>query len=110
PDREGPVYQQNYNPTGIGVLSIVVAAIPILTLLYLVALHPHRDADGRRRLGISAPWAAFGGVVASFVVALIVMRMPPAAAVSAFAAGALNGAMGIVWIIVGAMLLYTITL
>ena len=104
------MYAQNYNPLGIGVLSTLAAAIPILTLLYLVALHPHRDATGRRHLGISAPWAAFGGVIASFVVALIVMRMPPGAAVSAFAAGALNGAMGIVWIIVGAMLLYTITL
>src|SRR5437762_4527712 len=108
--REGRVYAQNYNPLGIGALSIVAAAIPILTLLYFIALHPHRDAAGRRHLGISAPWAAFGGVVASFLVALVVMRMPPVAALSAFVAGALNGAVGIVWIIVGAMLLYTITL
>jgi lactate permease len=104
------MFQQNYNPTGIALLSTIVAAIPILTLLYLVALHPHRDASGRRHLGISAPWAAFGGVVASFIVALLVVRMPPGAALSAFIAGALNGAIGIVWIIVGAMLLYTITL
>jgi lactate permease len=104
------MYQQNYNPTGIALLSTLIAALPIATLLYLVALHPHRDEAGRRLLGISAPWAAFGGVVASFVVALLVMRMPVGAAVSSFIAGALNGAMGIVWIIVGAMLLYTITL
>src|SRR5258708_1840250 len=106
----GTVYAQNYNPLGIGLLSIVVAAIPILTLLYLIALHPHRDTAGRRHLGISAPWAAFGGVVASFLVALLIMRMPPGAAVSAFIAGALNGAIGIVWIIVGAMLFYAFTL
>jgi lactate permease len=104
------VYVQNYNPLGVGVVSIVVGAVPILTLLYFVALHPHRDASGRRHLGVSAPLAAFAGVIASFVVALVVMRMPPGAAVSAFVAGALNGAIGIVWIIVGAMLLYTITL
>jgi lactate permease len=104
------VFQQNYNPTGIGVLSTLLAAIPILTLLYLVALHPHRDTSGRRHLGISAPWAAFGGVIASFVIALLIVRMPPGGALSAFVAGALNGAVGIVWIIVGAMLLYTITL
>jgi len=104
------VYLQNYNPLGVGLLSILVAAVPILTLLYFVALHPHRDASGRRHLGISAPWAAFAGVVASFIVALLVMRMPPGAAVSAFIAGMLNGAVGIVWIIVGAILLYTITL
>jgi lactate permease len=106
----GTVYAQNYNPLGIGLLSILVAAIPILTLLYLIALHPHRDSAGRRQLGISAPWAAFGGVIASFLVALLVMRMPPGAALSAFIAGALNGAIGIVWIIVGAMLFYALTL
>jgi lactate permease len=104
------VYSQNYNPLGLGLLSIIAAAVPIATLLYFIALHPHRDASGRRHLGISAPWAAFAGVIASFVIALLIMRMPPLAAVSAFVAGALNGAVGIIWIIVGAMLLYTITL
>jgi len=104
------VYAQNYNPLGIGLVSIIAAAIPILTLLYFIALHPHRDATGKRHLGISAPRAAFAGVVAAFVIALVVMRMPPLAAVTAFLAGALNGAVGIVWIIVGAMLLYTMTL
>ena len=104
------MYAQNYNPLGIGALSTIAAAIPILTLLYFIALHPHRDAAGKRHLGISAPRAAFAGVIAAFVIALVVMRMPPLAAVTAFVAGALNGAIGIVWIIVGAMLLYTITL
>src|SRR5207248_11447127 len=106
----GAMYQQNYNPAGSPLLSTLLAAIPILTLLYLIALHPHRDADGNRLLGISAPWAAFGGVVASFLIAVLVMQMPAGAALSAFVAGALNGAIGIVWIIVGAILLYTITL
>jgi len=104
------MYLQNYNPTGIAFLSTLLAAVPILTLLYLVALHPHRDETGRRHLGISAPRAAFGGVVGSFVIALLVMHMPPGAAITAFIAGALNGAIGIVWIIVGAMLLYNMTL
>jgi lactate permease len=104
------VYSQNYNPLGIGILSIIAAAIPILTLLYFIALHPHRDATGRRHLGVSAPRAAFAGVIAAFVISLLVMRMPAGAALSSFIAGALNGAIGIVWIIVGAMLLYTITL
>ena len=104
------MYLQNYNPTGIAPLSTLLAAVPILTLLYLIALHPRRDVRGNRTLGISATWAAFGGVVASFVIALLVVHMPAPAAVTSFIAGALNGAVGIVWIIVGAMLLYTITL
>ena len=104
------MYSQNYDPLGNPVLSIVAAAIPIVTLLYFIALHPHRDRQGRRQLGVSAPRAALCGVVAAFVIALLVMHMPLGAAVSSFAAGALNGFIGIVWIIVGAMLLYTMTL
>src|SRR5207302_7634167 len=108
--RYRSVYAQNYNPFGIGLLSIIAAAVPILTLLYFIALHPHRDQLGQRHLGISAPRAAFAGVIAAFVIALLVMRMPPGASISAFVAGALNGAIGIIWIIVGAMLWYTIQL
>src|SRR5207248_3646548 len=48
--------------------------------------------------------------VAALLIALLVMVMPALAGLTAFIADALNGAMGIVWIIVGAMLLYTITL
>ena len=44
------MYAQNYNPLGIGLLSTIAAAIPILTLLYFIALHPHRDASGNRHL------------------------------------------------------------
>jgi lactate permease len=104
------VYSQNYNPLGIPILSILAAAVPIVVLLYLIALHPHRDEQGRRHLGIPAPQAALGGVIAAFIIALVVMRMPVVAAISSFVAGFLNGFLGIIWIIIGAMLLYTITL
>jgi len=52
------VYQQNYDPFGNVFLSTLVAAVPILALLYFIALHPHRDKQGNRHLGISAPYAA----------------------------------------------------
>ncbi|MDQ3809888.1 MAG: L-lactate permease, partial [Chloroflexota bacterium] len=104
------MYFQNYNPLGNGFLSTLAAAVPILTLLYFIALHPRRDERGQRHLGISAPKAALAGVIAAFVIAIAVMRMPPLAAISSFVAGALNGFVGIIWIIIGAMLLYTITL
>jgi lactate permease len=104
------MYTQNYNPLGMALLSTLAAALPILVLLYFIAIHPHRDASGRRHLGISAPWAAFAGVLAAFVIALLVMRMPVGTAVSSFVSGVLNGFIGIIWIIIGAMLLYTITL
>ena len=103
------MYFQNYNPAGNVVLSTLLAAVPILVLLYLIALHPGRDPQGRRRLGIAAPWAAFGGVIAAFLIAILVFRMPAPAAASAFALGTLSGFLGIIWIVVGAMFLYTMT-
>jgi len=104
------LYLQNYDPLGNAFLSTIAAAIPILTLLYFIAIHPHKDAEGKRHLGISAPRAAFAGVVAAFLIALAVMRMPAGAAVSAFVFGMLSGFVGIIWIIIGAMFLYTLTL
>jgi lactate permease len=104
------MYQQNYDPLGNQFLSTLVAAIPIVVLLYFIALHPHRDASGQRHLGISAPLAAFYGVLAAILVAVLVLGMPLASALSAFALGTLSGFVGIIWIVVAAMLLYTITL
>jgi len=104
------MYHQTYNPTGIVALSTLVAAIPILTLLYFIALHPHRDQSGVRRLGISAPYAAFYGVIAAFLVSCVAFGMPFASAISAFALGTLSGFLGIIWIVLAAMFLYTMTL
>jgi lactate permease len=103
------MYQQNYDPMGNVVLSTLIAAIPILTLLYFIALHRHRDANGTVHLGISAPYAAFFGVIAAFVVSCIAFRMPFTSALSAFALGTLSGFLGIIWIVLAAMFLYTMT-
>jgi lactate permease len=103
------VYQQNYDPFGNVFLSTVVAAVPIAALLYFIALHPHRDQHGQRHLGISAPYAALCGVIAAFLVSCLAFQMPVASAVSAFILGSLNGFIGIIWIVVSAMLLYTMT-
>src|SRR5256714_5254311 len=104
------MYHQTYNPTGSVALSTLIAAIPIFTLLYFIALHPHRDQNGVRHLGISAPYAAFFGVVAAFLVSCIAFGMPFASAASAFVLGTLSGFLGIIWIVLAAMFLYTMTL
>jgi len=104
------MYHQTYNPTGNVALSTLIAAIPILTLLYFIALHPHRDQNGVRHLGISAPYAAFFGVIAAFVVSCVAFGMPFASAASAFVLGTLSGFLGIIWIVLAAMFLYTMTL
>jgi lactate permease len=103
------VYHQNYNPTGSAFLSTILAAIPIIVLLYFIALHPHRDKLGKKHLGIAAPYAAFYGVIAAFIIACLPFGMPVGSAVSAFALGSLSGFLGIIWIVLGAMFLYTMT-
>jgi lactate permease len=103
------MYFQNYNPLGNVVLSTIVAAVPILVLLYFIALHPHRDKRGVRHLGIAAPYAAFCGVLAAFLISCVVFGMPLPSAISAFAYGSLSGFLGIIWIVLGAMFLYTMT-
>ncbi len=103
------MYHQNYNPFGNAFLSTLVAAVPIAVLLYFIALHPHRDREGVRHLGIPAPYAAFYGVIAAFLVSCIPFGMPLRSAVSAFALGSLSGFLGIIWIVLAAMFLYTMT-
>ena len=103
------MYIQNYNPLGNVLLSTLVAAIPIVTLLYFIAIHPHRDKQGVRHLGVAAPYAAFYGVLAAFIVSCLIFGMPFGSAVSAFAYGSLSGFLGIIWIVLGAMFLYTMT-
>jgi lactate permease len=103
------MYFQNYNPFGNAFLSTLVAAIPICVLLYFIALHPHRDKAGNKHMGISAPYAAFFGVIAAFLVACVGYRMPFASAISAFCYGSLSGFLGIIWIVLSAMFLYTMT-
>ena len=103
------MYQQIYDPLGNVFLSTLAAAIPIVVLLYFIALHRHRDAEGNLHLGISAPYAAFFGVIAAFLVSCIIFKMPLGSAVSAFALGTLSGFLGIIWIILAAMFLYTMS-
>jgi lactate permease len=103
------MYFQNYNPLGNVLLSTLVAAVPIGVLLYFIAVHQHRDARGVKHRGIAAPYAALYGVIAAFLVSCLAFRMPVASAVSAFALGTLSGFLGIIWIVLGGMFLYTMT-
>ena len=85
------MYYQSYNPTGNAFLSTLVAAIPIVVLLYFIALHPSRDRDGVRHLGISAPYAALYGVIAAFLVSCLAFKMHVFCPHIAFALGTLSG-------------------
>src|SRR5688572_8634943 len=103
-------YLQNYNPTHSVLLSTLVAAAPVLTLLYLLALHPVRRGDGSIHLGIPAYWAAAVAAVVALLLAVWVFRMPALTAGMSLVYGAMFGLFPIGWIVASAMFLYTITL
>ncbi|MDA8441907.1 MAG: L-lactate permease [Peptococcaceae bacterium] len=102
-------YLQNYNPTGNFWLSVIMAAVPIVTLLYFLALHPHKAKNGEKLLGIYAPYAAAIAAFVAFLVCVFVMKMPATTAVAAFGLGVLSGLFPIGWIVFGAIFLYTMT-
>jgi lactate permease len=103
-------YLQNYNPTGHALLSTLAAAAPVVTLLYLLAVHPTRQADGSRHHGIAAHKAAIVAVAVALLVALFVFHMPAPTAAMSLVYGGLYGLFPIGWIVIAAMFLYTITL
>lgn len=102
-------YLQNYNPTGNFWLSVIMAAVPIVTLLYFLALHPHKAKNGEKILGIYAPYAAAIAAFVAFIVCVFGMKMPATTAVAAFGLGVLSGLFPIGWIVFGAIFLYTMT-
>ncbi|HEY5182614.1 MAG TPA: L-lactate permease [Dermatophilaceae bacterium] len=102
-------YLQNYNPLGNFWLSVIIAAVPILTLLYFLALHPHKAKNGKRLLGIYAPYAAAIAALVALLVCLFVMKMPTTTTGAAFGLGVISGLFPIGWIIFGAIFLYIMT-
>ncbi|HYF90668.1 MAG TPA: L-lactate permease [Symbiobacteriaceae bacterium] len=102
-------YLQNYNPLGNAFLSTLVAALPVVTLLYFLALHPTKNSKGSLHKGIEAHKAGAIAVLVSLACAIFVYKMPTTASFASFGYGILNG-VAIGWIVVAAMFLYTMTL
>ncbi|PLR86779.1 L-lactate transport [Bacillus canaveralius] len=103
-------FHQVYDPMGNSFFSTLLAAIPILTLLYLLAFHPHKDKLGRTHYGIAAPQAALIAGVVTILMAILLVDMPVSSTLAAFGYGSFFGMIPIGWIVVAAMFLYTITL
>ena len=88
-------WSQNYDPLGAWPLSTAVAALPVVTLFFvLVAL--------RARVWV----AAFSGMVMAIALALAVFGMPAKLAGGAVVAGVVFGFFRIAWIIVASIFLY----
>jgi lactate permease len=90
------MWQQTYTPIGDSLgLSALVAAIPLVVILFLLAV-------ARRPAWI----AASAGCVTALLVAVFVYGMPAVLAVNAVAYGAAYGLLPIGWIVFSAVLLY----
>ena len=91
-------WTQVYDPLGYWWLSTLLAALPIVVLLGLLAglkVRPHL--------------CAIAGAATAVLVAMIVFQMPALLAVSSFFYGAAFGLLKIVWIVIAAVFLYDIS-
>ena len=91
-------WAQNYDPLHNTVLSTVVAAVPILLLLVLIATNK-----------VKTYWAALIALVLTLVIAVYVFTMPADMAAKSTALGAVNGFWTIGWIILNVIFLYNLT-
>ena len=91
------MWQQNYSPLGSSTLSTLVAALPLLVLLGLLA--------ARR---VRAHVAALLALATALLVAMLVIRMPAAMAAKAALFGAAYGFLPIGWIILNVIFLYNL--
>ncbi|HEY4235582.1 MAG TPA: L-lactate permease [Lacipirellulaceae bacterium] len=91
-------WTQVYNPTGSELVSILVAAAPVIVLLGTLGF-----------LGWPAARAAAAGLVTALAVAIGVFGMPWRAAAAAATYGACFGLFPIGWIVLAAVFLYVLT-
>ena len=91
-------WTQAYDPLGHWWLSTLVAALPILVLLELLA-----------GLKVRAHLCAMAGAATAVLVAIIAFKMPALLAVSSFFYGSAFGLLKIVWIVIAAVFLYDIS-
>jgi len=90
-------WPQIYDPLGNRVLSTAAAALPVLTLFFvLVGL--------KKRVWV----AALSGLLVAGALALVVFRMPAVLVATAAAHGVIFGVMRIAWIVVGSIFLYNV--
>ncbi len=91
-------WSQNYTPLGSLALSALVALLPVVTLLGLLAFYHVR-----------AHWAALSALAAATTVAVLVYGMPPRLAFAAGVYGAAFGFFPIGWIILNAIFIYNLS-
>jgi lactate permease len=91
-------WNQVYDPLGIWWISALIAALPILVLLGLLA-----------GLKVKPHWCAMAGALTAITVAIFFLKMPPLLAVVSFGYGVAFGVLKIAWIVLAAVYLYDIS-
>jgi lactate permease len=92
------MWNQVYNPLGNAALSTIAAAIPVVTLLVLIA-------SGK----VKAHIAAIVAVIVANLIAIFVFTMPAGMSVRASVLGVVAGFFPIGWIVLNVIFLYQIT-
>jgi len=92
------MWSQVYNPLGNSALSTLVAAIPVVTLLVLIA-------SGK----VKAHIAAIIAVILTNLIAVFIFTMPPGMSVRASVLGIVAGFFPIGWIVLNVIFLYQLT-
>ncbi|HWO34783.1 MAG TPA: lactate permease LctP family transporter [Candidatus Acidoferrum sp.] len=91
-------WTQIYDPLGHWWLSTLVAALPIIVLLGLLA-----------GLKVKPHWCAIAGAATAVAVAIVFFKMPPMLAGLSFGYGVAFGVLKIAWIVLAAVYLYDIS-
>ena len=92
------MWNQVYNPLGNAVLSTLVAALPVVVLLGLIASNK-----------VKAHVAAIAALIIANIVAIYIFTMPAGLALRATALGAVTGFFPIGWIVLNVIFLYRLT-
>jgi lactate permease len=92
------MWNQVYNPTGSAALSTVFAAVPVVTLLVLIA-------SGK----VKAHIAAIIAVIVTNLIAIFIFTMPTGMSIRASLLGVVAGFFPIGWIVLNVIFLYQLT-
>src|SRR6201991_1889987 len=92
------MWNQIYNPLNNAVLSTIAAAVPVVTLLVLIA-------SGR----VKAHIAAIIAVILTNLIAILIFTMPPGLSIRATLLGIVSGFFPIGWIVLNVIFLYQVT-
>jgi lactate permease len=92
------MWNQIYNPLGNSALSTIAAAVPVVTLLVLIA-------SGR----VKAHIAAIVAVIVTNLIAIFIFTMPAGMSIRASILGIVTGFFPIGWIVLNVIFLYQIT-